>query len=581
MPGSRAPSNAQLLHALQATRTDLSTEACAQRLDDLRALGRRRPRSLHEVVGRHDLLLFLRAFPPTVALHRAAAEGLARIGRDLRRLPPRLRARVDDTGIEGSVSRHTFDHGIARWLAQRFPRDAEIDWTRLTDSTALDALLRPLLQRAEEDSFEAGDCTSRDWVRMARGDRAAGDLAWVLQALEHAHIPAAVLRAEWEAAAIPIAWRLRAPGASVTTGALPVGTPVLRHAFRPAPVDPLRHVAAPLDAVRLLPRADARRTIDLARATLAARCREVFAISHANPSEVWEADLGEGATLAIIGVEPGLRMSLEANYGYLLLSNGVPIGYGGVTPLFRQANTGINVFDPFRGAEAAFLWAQALRAFHSLFGVRRFVVNAYQFGEGNLEAIRSGAFWFYHRLGFRPADPTVRRLAAAEAAHRRRDPRHRTDESTLRRLASGDLQLTLPGFVARDAFDESWLARLAGRVTALLADSPHRDRTQAVAALARDVAVRLGARPARWSPAERTAFTRLAPVVALLPLERWSSDARRGIVALMRAKGHAQERDFVRAAARHPRLFRALEAEMRARTGGPARAGRPAPPRIA
>ncbi|MFO1316643.1 MAG: hypothetical protein U1F58_13655 [Burkholderiales bacterium] len=52
-----------------------------------------------------------------------------------------------------------------------------------------------------------------------------------------------------------------------------------------------------------------------------------------------------------------------------------------------------------------------LRAFHTLYGSGRFVVNPYQFGAGNAEAIASGAFWFYYRLGFRPAHALTRALA--------------------------------------------------------------------------------------------------------------------------------------------------------------------------
>jgi hypothetical protein len=136
----------------------------------------------------------------------------------------------------------------------------------------------------------------------------------------------------------------------------------------------------------------------------------------------------------------------------------LPIGYGGVTPLFRQANTGINIFDPFRGAEAAYLWTQMLRAFHTLYGSRRFVINAYQFGAGNAEAIQSGAFWFYYRLGFRPAQMRVRTLAAREAARMASDRRYRSDVRTLKALATGDLYLDLPGFDPDDFFDDSVVA---------------------------------------------------------------------------------------------------------------------------
>lgn len=160
-------------------------------------------------------------------------------------------------------------------------------------------MLRPLVQRAEEDAFD--ELPLRDWVRLARGGAAPSDLAWVLAALRRSGIASRVVRTEWEAAEIPIRWRLRSPDASVTGVGLPVALPVIRRAMRPAPEHPLAHIAAPLPGIRLLARAEAERMIDVARTALAARCREVYAISHANAAEVWRADLGAGTSLAVIG----------------------------------------------------------------------------------------------------------------------------------------------------------------------------------------------------------------------------------------------------------------------------------------
>ncbi|MEA3247236.1 MAG: hypothetical protein U9Q74_13875, partial [Gemmatimonadota bacterium] len=318
-------------------------------------------------------------------------------------------------------------------------------------------------------------------------------------------------------------------------------------------------VAPPLAGFGLAGRAEARRVITAARAALASRCREVFATTNANPREVWLAPLGEGAELALFGLPHELRVSIEANYGYVLFVNGVPTAYGGVTPLFRQANTGVNVFPAFRGSEAAFLWTQMLRAFHTLFGVTRFVVNAVQFGEDNDEALASGAYWFYWRLGFRPAS---RRLAALAAREARRLAAHRsarTSPALLRKLATGDLHFTLPGAGDDDFFDELLLARCARLATRALARTGASHRGEAERILATRVAASLGVRFERWPRAERRAFTRMAPVVSVIPrLARWPAADRRAVATAMRAKGAATERDFALAAARAGRLFRTL-----------------------
>jgi hypothetical protein len=43
-------------------------------------------------------------------------------------------------------------------------------------------------------------------------------------------------------------------------------------------------------------------------------------------------------------------------------------------------------------------------------------VYPYQLGHDNEEAIESGAFWFYRKLGFRPGRADLERLAEREEA---------------------------------------------------------------------------------------------------------------------------------------------------------------------
>ena len=60
-------------------------------------------------------------------------------------------------------------------------------------------------------------------------------------------------------------------------------------------------------------------------------------------------------------------------------------------------------------------------------------------GLHNDEAIESGAFWFYRKLGFRPVLPEVARLSETEEARMARTPGYRTPTRTLRKLAQGSL----------------------------------------------------------------------------------------------------------------------------------------------
>ena len=546
-------SPARRLHAIRAD-FGAGTEKAAL----IEWLTRHPPAGLAGVVRLHDDLLFLRAFPDSPQVLAAVESALARFDRVVRGLG-RARHRADDSGMTGTVTHGTYAFATAEWLESTFPGEAEIDWPAVSDEAAIDGLLRPALQRAEEDAFDSGELSTRAWMALRRGTRYDTDLAWLLRTAPARGTARRDFALAFEAAEIPVRWRLAGSRGSATRTALPTAQPVFRRAMRRTPADVARHIAAPTRAVELLSPARARAVIDVAQTALAARGREVFALYSANPAEVYLADLGEGVSIAVIGVLPEHRMSLEANYGYVMLANGVPIGYGGVTPLYRQANTGLNIFPSFRGGEAAYLWVAALRVFRSLFRVRRFVVNAKQVGEGNAEAIASGAFWFYYRLGFRPADPATRALAEQEFRRLGRS-RRRTGAATLRRLAHGDLHLDVGRMRPSDFFDERWLVECSRRATMQLAAAGPASPAAAARAVADRVAQALGhVDRRRWPADERDAFQRLAPVCALLPrTSGWTAAARRELVALMRAKGRPQERDFVLAAQADRRFYPGL-----------------------
>jgi hypothetical protein len=84
------------------------------------------------------------------------------------------------------------------------------------------------------------------------------------------------------------------------------------------------------------------------------------------------------------------------------------------------------------------------------------VVDPYQVGLHNEEAIESGAFWFYRKLGFRPASKQVAHLPEREEAKLRADPAYRAAPRTLRRLAEGEMIYETPDAQTLDAKPGDW-----------------------------------------------------------------------------------------------------------------------------
>lgn len=543
------------LARLRALRNAYGEAAGREQRSLLRAIVPLALRTWRELAQLHEDLLFLCAFPGSRAIRRRARAMLQSIPARTQALPRAERERANDSGIAGSVTRHVYPYPVARWLAAA--NHVEIDWRNFDDPQALDGIVGALISPAEREAFDSGEYGTREFIELAKPD-GVPSLRWLVEGV--AHSGAAGLGDDWEGAEVPVVWKLGDSRDSVTHNVVSGIVPQVRTGLRRPGADVLADICAPLAAVERLPRRRALAVVAAARAALAARCREVNAMTYPNPDEVWWSDLGEGVALAVIGIAPEHRLALETNTGYLLVANGVPIGYGGVTPLFRQANTGINIFDPFRGGEAAYLWTQMLRAFHTLYGSQRFVINAYQFGAGNAEAIRSGAFWFYYRLGFRPVSADTAKLAAREAARIASDRKYRSDAPTLRALASCDLCLDLPGYDRADHFDEALLPRAGVRAARQLAPMATPSRELGARRIAAALADELGAADfEHWPAAERRGFTLLAPVFANLPgMRDWSQGDRDTLAAVLRAKALPQERTFALRSLKAVKAFRSL-----------------------
>lgn len=509
-----------------------------------------------QLVALQRIVCFLSAFPDDAAVHRTARRLGAGFAARVARLARAERERLDDTGAAGSVTRHSYAASAARWMQQRYAGAAAIDWKAASVADALAALIAPRLAPMEAEAVDLSRAGVRRWLAQARGRHGGGDLAWLLSQAGAGSAGQAFER-DFDAAEVPLAWRL--DDRSGITGNFLRGPVVPREAgMRRASGDARTAIAQPMPIERL-PRRAAARLLDVWRAALWSRTRSVLQIEQPDLDQCWLAELGGGLRFAAIGVAPARRDLLEATYGHLLLANGVPIGYGGFTALFAQVNTGINVFPEFRGSEAAFAFEQALRAMHTITGNLRFVVNPYQFGAGNDEALQSGAYWFYYRLGFRSADPAVRALAEAETARLRAGRGYRVPIATLRRLAACDIHLDLTDDAGEKFFDEAWLEHLGAGITPALASEGVANRAAALAQLARRIAGLLGVRLERWRATERSGLARFAPILAQIDdLADWPAADRDALAQIVRARGSAQERDFIAGMRGHDRLRRSL-----------------------
>ena len=515
----------------------------------------------------HEVASFLLAYPDDARVHRAASRLLTEFAarRDLQRLAPEL----VNSGIAGTAIEYRFFSKMARWLASRWPERMAIDWEQLDDTALLEALLPLLAHPAEAPALDEYDLGLRGWLDRMKGP-GESDAAFLVRAI--ASLPAAwPLRAVLQDALdvpMSLAWgpsgptrtavRVHTPKTGLRGSAdlSPQQRPLSRE--RPDLVIEAHH--RPVRVITLTP-AEGELCVDVARAAMVTRQRDLDAFANADPRDARLIEYEDGVSFICLGVVPADRLLLESVYGFITLKNGTPIGYVLTSALYQSCEIAYNVFDTFRGAEAAVVYARVIAMSRHLFGANVFTIYPYQLGDGNDEAVESGAWWFYYKLGFRPKHRGIKRLVARELARMQRHPTHRSSPSTLRRLAADNLYLCL-GADRHDVIGQLPLASVGLAVSDLLAARYGSARADATAALTREAQRLLGVQTTRrWRPAEREAFDRWAPLVLALPeIRRWNPADRQALAGVIRAKGGVRESDFVHRFDAHRRLRQALAA---------------------
>lgn len=163
--------------------------------------------------------------------------------------------------------------------------------------------------------------------------------------------------------------------------------------------------------------------------------------------------LERGVSVAIYAMPHERQLPLESYFGYTLFKNGYPAAYAGGWVFGSRSDYGLNIYDQFRGGESAYMVAQVLRIYRQVFSVNYFQVEASQFGLDNPEGIATGVFWFYYKLGFRPVDSKLKKLALEE--HRKIVSRngYRSSEKILLKFTESNIGLNLGKNVQAGVYD--------------------------------------------------------------------------------------------------------------------------------
>ncbi|HLH42970.1 MAG TPA: hypothetical protein VKV74_08285 [Bryobacteraceae bacterium] len=394
-------------------------------------LAPKRLRKPEDLMALHESALFVRAFPPSPRIASAADNILFFFASRMEAVDADPFDDPAISGIAGTAVSSNFSYEFARSLVRRYKAAVSIDWENFSRPDRLGAVLAPLLPQAKEAYAVEPHVDWRAWF-----ERSHCSLRWLLERTDPR---------TYDLLEVPIRWDLGDSAGSRSRLRLERSQrfyhrgPLLKR----SDVSIESEFAAPRIRLTKLGARGAARALDAIVDASAARYRELYGFLHPDAANVYHAPLGRGVDLYFFGVSPEKRLPIRAYHSGMYFKNGVPTGYVEAMSRAGRMDIGFNLYYTFRDGETAWIFARILKLLRQEFRVSCFSVDPYQLGQCNEEAIESGAFWFYRKLGFESASKEVASLVAREEAKIAAHPGYRTPPAILRKLAAAPLHLRL------------------------------------------------------------------------------------------------------------------------------------------
>jgi hypothetical protein len=404
----------------------------------------------------HETLLFLRAYPQSAEVVRLCDAILFDFARRVRRVPREQVAEfeyAEVSGIAGTGLTTNFSYVFAKSLAERHATKMDrrakrsgaklysgatvnIDWQRFQHVDRLAPVLAHLIPAAREAWAVGRHIDWRKCFESAAATENSGEVDWLLQ-----HVRPDV----YDLLEVPLRFELGDSGASRSRArlhSLKSGRSIFYHRgalLARKDVSFTREFAAPAIRVTQLARARAHHILGVIIDVSAVRYRELYGFEYPDEARVHHAALERGMDFFFFGVPRHWRLHDREYCAGMYFKNGVPIGYVEVMWRAGVMEVGFNLYYTFRQGETAWLYARLLKLFRQQFKVEAFTIDPYQLGHENDEAIESGAFWFYAKLGFHSTSRKIRKLVEREQERLAANPKYRTPARTLRKLAEAPM----------------------------------------------------------------------------------------------------------------------------------------------
>ncbi|HLP14458.1 MAG TPA: hypothetical protein VK177_21185 [Flavobacteriales bacterium] len=538
-----------LINQLHTIRTTFGPDQEKEKLGILAQFPKTGLKTKKDILAYHEHLLFMLAYPDSAAIQKAVTGELKRLGKVLKAMeaedPDTFYDKYHATGIAHSAVSWIPSVDISAWITQQFP-SAAIE-PRFDDDfyEGLTEVFPSLVKKAEADSLHSDDFETQDWLNNAVGENALDHLKWINERVLELNCTEEMRDKLYDSLGMNMDLKLVEFTASRTGNILPCRN----YHYQTGPllkgVDLKTHFAQPFISLEKLKGREAVAAIDSARHSLAARSRETDTVTYAR--DVYRAELEHGMDIYLFEMRPNRKYPIENYLGYVAYKNGVPMAYGGGWIFLDRCEIGLNIFDSFRGGESTLVFVNLMRTYQRIFNVNRFLVPPYQFGENNPEGLKSGAFWFYYRLGYRPADVALNKLATKEAEKLAKKKGYRTSIDILKRFTEAPVELILTENYAKVDLRKLSEAVVKNKLSVTVDE------------LTRMLATYLGNMNA-W---EKMSVEAVAPMVCLAEgIADWTNDEKEKLAVILKGK-YVDEVKFMQDMGAHTRLVKSWEEKLR------------------
>jgi hypothetical protein len=597
----------ELLIKLEASKHDFNPGQPSRITKLLTQLAKYEFTDPHQLIRFHETLLFLRAFPHS----RTLIPQIEKLLNTFHKRVEKLRASqadmslfddFDTSGIAGTTMQDILSFDVVRWLVRRIPRHIEIAWDDYSNDywddyqseRARGSIWPRFIPLLEEDADVEANIPWQHWLDAARG--LEKPLPWLIHRFEQLPLPDRDRAELYDSLHLPIRWTLENLKLSRTRNF----TRPRRFYFHEAPliqrseVSLARELSQPAPKFEKLSLAAGESVMQAIRDVMVVRYRELYGTTLGDPHTVVRADLGRGVVMHFWGLPPTRRLPLRAYVAGYTLKNGVPINYIEAIGLCEWIEVGFNTFYTYRQGETAWIYAQALRCLGALTAAKCISIYPYQIGQNNDEAIDSGAFWFYRKLGFRPGRKDLQKLCEEEEQKIAKNRQHKTPAKILKRLAEAHMfykvvSLQAQSFVPQTETVESPQAErfvsghafrraenTAPSEPALAAAGPwdtfstrnlgllinrrmsrhfngdsRKIRQDSTTAITRVLKIKT----TNWTQPQIGSLSNWSLILSQIPnLARWTPEEKLQLIKIIRAKSALNELTYLHQTQRHPRL---------------------------